>query len=73
LVGFFILKGIFMTKKQREVYQEAEELRKIIQKLKGKKFKLDCGHLVSFGQYLGNDITIRNGANPQITCSLCGY
>jgi len=62
-----------MTKKQRQLYQDTEELRKIIQLLKGKKFKLDCGCHVTFGHYLGNDITIRNGANPEITCSLCGY
>jgi len=62
-----------MTKKQRKLYQESEKLRKIIKKLKGKKFKLDCGHHVTFGYYLGNDITIRNGASPEITCSLCGY
>jgi len=62
-----------MTKKQRQLYQEPEKLRDIIRQLKGMKFKLDCGCHVTFGHYLGNDITIRNGTNPQITCSLCGY
>jgi len=62
-----------MTKKQRQLYQEPEILRKIIKQLKGKKFKLDCGHHVTFGHYLGSDITIRNGVNPEITCSECGY
>ena len=62
-----------MTKEQQQVYQETEKLREIIRQLKGKKFKLDCGHYLTFGHYLGNDITIRNGANPEITCSLCGY
>ena len=62
-----------MTKKQQQLYQEPEKLREIIRQLKGKKFKLDCGHYLTFGHYLGNDITIRNGANPEITCSLCGY
>ena len=33
-----------MTKKQRQLYQEPEKLREIIQQIKGKKFKLDCGH-----------------------------
>jgi len=41
--------------------------------LKGKKYKLDCGHHLTFGEYLGSDITIRNGANPEIICSECGY
>lgn len=62
-----------MTKQQKEAYQDVEVLKKIIQKLKGKKFRLDCGCHVTFGCFLGNDITIRNGKEPEITCSLCGY
>ena len=62
-----------MTRQQKEAYQNVEELKKIIQNLKGKKFKLDCGHYMTFGYHLGNDITIRNGKEPVITCSLCGY
>ncbi|MCD4742615.1 MAG: hypothetical protein K8R67_09105 [Desulfobacteraceae bacterium] len=62
-----------MTKQQKEAYQDVEVLKKIIQKLKGKKFRLDCGHHITFGYYLGSDITIRNGKEPEITCSLCGY
>jgi len=62
-----------MTKQQKETYQDVEELKKIIQSLNGKKFKLDCHHHVTFGYHLGNDITFRNGKNPEITCSLCGY
>lgn len=62
-----------MTKQQKETYQDVEELKKIIQGLKGRKFRLHCGHHISFGYYLGNDITIRNGKSPVITCSLCVY
>ena len=66
-----------MSKKQDNqispTYQDVKELKKVIQNLKGKKFKLDCGHLVTFGYYLGNDITIRNGKIPEIVCSFCGY
>ncbi len=62
-----------MTKQQKETYQDVEELKKIIQSLNSKKFKLDCHHHVTFGYHLGNDITIRNGKEPVITCSLCGY
>jgi len=62
-----------MTKKQQKAYQEVEVLKKIIQQLSGRKFKLDCGHHITFGYYLGNDITIRNGKRPEIICSLCGY
>ena len=68
----FYLEGA-MTKKQQKLYQEVEALKKIIRSLKGKKYKLDCGHHITFGHFLGNDITIRNGKHPVITCSLCGY
>ena len=62
-----------MIKEQQQAYQNVEELKKIIRKLKGRKFELSCGHRVTFGYFLGADITIRNGANPEITCSMCGY
>lgn len=62
-----------MTKQQKQEYQDVEELKKIIRSLKGKKYRLSCRHHVTFGQFLGNDITIRNGKEPVIICSLCGY
>ncbi|WDP89025.1 MAG: hypothetical protein HUN04_04475 [Desulfobacter sp.] len=62
-----------MTKQQKEAYQDVEELKKIIRSLKGRKFRLDCGHHVTFGHFLGNDLTIRNDKEPVIICSLCGY
>lgn len=55
-------------------YADVEVLREFLMKeLKGKKFRLDCGHRVTFGHPLGSDITIRNGVRPEIICSLCGY
>ena len=62
-----------MTKKEEEAYHDTEELRQIIQALKGKKYRLDCGHHVTLGHPFGNDITIQNGKKPHIICSLCGY
>ena len=62
-----------MTKQEKEVYRDSEELRDIIKNLKGMKFRLDCGHHVTFGFFLGNDITIQNGKEPRIICSECGY
>ncbi len=59
--------------KKEKAYQEVNELKKAIQSLKGKKFKLHCGHHVTFGYNLGNDILIINGKNPKIVCSFCGY
>ena len=63
-----------MTKKEKERYDGPELLRDILQRtLAGKKFRLDCGHYVSFGHFLGNDITIINGKEFKIICSLCGH
>ncbi|MGD9824351.1 hypothetical protein [Desulfobacter sp.] len=62
-----------MTKQQKETYQNTEALRKIFKALEGQKFRLDCGHHITFGHFFGNDITIRNGKEPVIICSQCGY
>ena len=62
-----------MTKQQKQAYQEVEALKQIIRDLAGQKFRLDCGHHVSFGHFLGNDIIIQNGKEPVIICSLCGH
>ncbi|WP_207691537.1 hypothetical protein [Desulfonema limicola] len=62
-----------MTRAQETKYEDGEILRKIIEDLKGRKFKLDCGHHVTFGHFLSNDITIKTNKHPEIICSLCGY
>jgi hypothetical protein len=62
-----------MTREQKETYEDTEMLRKIFRQLKGRKFKLDCGHHVTFGYFIGNDITIFNGKTPTIICSQCSY
>ena len=62
-----------MTQEEKAKYRETDELREILMQLKGRKYRLDCGHHVTFGHNLANDITIRNGTEPQIICSLCGY
>ena len=63
-----------MTKQQKKVYEDTSVLREIIEKLKGRKFKLDCGHHVTFGHNLANSITIYNdNKEPVIICSQCGY
>jgi len=62
-----------MTNQQKEVYEDAEALKQIIKNLKGRKFRLDCGHHVTFGYFIGNDITIFNGKTPKIICSQCSY
>ena len=63
-----------MTKEEKALYDEPELLGDILKRvLAGKKFRLHCGHHVTFGQYLGNDVTIRNGKKFKIICSQCGY
>ena len=63
-----------MRREQIRRYQQPEALRDILQRaLAGKRFKLMCGHHVTFGQILGNDVTIRNGKKFKIICTQCGY
>lgn len=62
-----------MTRNERESYENTDTLREILKQLKDRKFRLDCGHHVTFGHFLGNDITIRNGKELEIICSRCGY
>jgi len=69
-----VFREIIMTNEQRLQYSEPELLKDILERvLKGKKFKLECGHYVTFGHNLGNNITIYNGKKFKITCSQCGY
>jgi hypothetical protein len=63
-----------MTNEKKRQYNEPELLRDILKSvLAGRKFQLDCGNYVSFGHFLGNDITIRNGKEFKIICSQCGH
>ena len=63
-----------MTRKQIQQYQQPEKLQDILQRiLSGKKFKLMCGHHVTFGEILGNDVIIRNDKELKIICTQCGY
>ena len=62
-----------MTRQQKQIYEDTAELRKILHSLKNRKFILDCGHHVTFGYFLGNDITILNGKKMLIVCTNCHY
>jgi len=63
-----------MTKEEKAKYDDPEELGDILMRvLEGRKFRLHCGHHVTFGTNLGNDITIYNGKKLKIICSQCGY
>jgi len=68
------LLEVKMTKEQENEYQDVEVLKEILfRTFYGAKFRLDCGHHITFGHYLGNDITIYNGKKLKIICSQCGY
>ncbi len=62
-----------MTQEEKAKYESTEALRKIFMRLKGMKFRLDCGHHITFGHNLGNNIIIYNNQKPEIICSCCGY
>ena len=63
-----------MTKEQKLQYADTDKLREILHRvLAGKKFKLDCGHCVTFQHHLGNNVTIYNGKKFKIICAECGY
>jgi len=62
-----------MTTRQKRQYEETDALRRVLEGIKGRKFKLDCGHHVTFGHHVGSDITIFKGARFKNTCSLCSH
>jgi hypothetical protein len=63
-----------MTNEEKERYQSPEQLREILERiLAGKKFRLECGHHVTWNHHLGNDVTIRNGKKLRLICSMCGH
>ncbi len=73
--GASVFMEVYMTNEQRRQYSEPELLKDILARiLKGKKFKVECGHYVTFGHNLGDNITIYNdNRKPKIICSQCGY
>lgn len=52
-------------------YEPPKKLREIMEELKGRKFTLDCGHHITFGYNVGNDIVVYNGKIPKIICLDC--
>lgn len=62
-----------MSDNRNEIYEKADELKRIIKSLNGRKFMLDCGHRVTFGNWLGNSVTIINRKEPRVICTECSY
>ena len=52
---------------------EYEDVAKLKQLITKSKYKLDCGHHVTFNHNLGNNIAILNGKELKIICTLCLY
>jgi len=62
-----------MTKQEKKKYESTEVLKREIEGLRGRKFRLDCGHFATFNHHLANNIILLNGKHLKIICSLCGY
>ena len=63
-----------MNKEQKKQYQGPEVLKEILNReLYGKKFLLQCGHHITVGSTLGNDLTVKNGKELSVICAQCGY
>ena len=63
-----------MTRAEIAKYEEPEALKDILHRmLAGAKYRLDCGHHISFNAVLGNDLIIKNGKKLKVICSDCGY
>jgi hypothetical protein len=58
---------------EKERYHDTSELREFLKALKYKKYILDCGHHITIGHGLGNNLMIINGRELKIICSLCAY
>jgi len=63
-----------MTRQQKQAYAEPDILKDILKRtLYRKKFRLQCGHHITFNTTLGNDLTVRNGKDFTVICAQCGY
>lgn len=62
-----------MTEREKRAYRPVEELRETLSSLAGQKFKLDCGHHITFHHNLGSSMLIHNDRELKLICSLCGY
>jgi len=54
------------------IYQDSSALRAL---LSGQRFKLDCGHHVTFGHNFANTVIIHSEGGRKINtlCHSCGY
>lgn len=52
---------------------QTESLQTILAPYHRQKFRLDCGHQVTLGYFLGNNMIILNGKQLRVICTECGY
>ena len=65
-----------MTLSEKAKYRNCDELKEIFKQLKGRKFKLDCGHHTTLLHNLANDIVVYHSSSAgsvRIECTLCSH
>jgi len=55
----------YKDKGKQGIQDDTEVLRKVLLKLRGKRFRLDCSHHITFGHFLGDEIIIMNGKSSK--------
>lgn len=63
-------KSISQNNRSNGCYEDVEKLKQLLRK---GKYRLDCGHHVTLGHNLGNDIAVINGSKLKVICTLCLY
>ncbi|MEI9475608.1 MAG: hypothetical protein WCO26_03430 [Deltaproteobacteria bacterium] len=63
------------VRKRRSAAQEGpyEDISHLKSLMSNRKYRLDCGHLVTLNHNLGNNIAVLNGKELKIICTLCLY
>jgi hypothetical protein len=70
----FLFYGGTMTKEEKARYDEPEQLGDILKRVLAGKSSASLRSPRNLrDHFLGNDVTIRNGKEYKIICSLCGY
>lgn len=69
--GFFVLGDNEMTKAEKYQHKSMESVGELLRMLNKEQFVLDCGHHVTFGQVICNDIKVHKNVELHVICSQC--
>ena len=59
-------------KQKHEWYATPDDLRTAITGvMKGKRYRLDCGHYIKLGESKTNMVVLNNGKEPVFVCTAC--